>query len=194
MHITIQKKELRRTLKANRSSVAAEKKKADDKKILDILLKTTTFRLTDTLLIYHSVGSEISTMDIINVSLERGITVCLPRCTKNENNEDIMIFHRIDSLEDLHIGMYDIPEPADDFPLYEPKGHCVCIVPALAFDRRGYRIGYGKGYYDRFLRDFRGTKIGLCYSDFLLDTIPVGKYDSKVDMIITEKGIFTPNA
>ena len=120
--------------------------------------------------------------------------MCLPRCTKDSVDNDIMIFHEISCITDLKIGMYGIPEPCEDLPVFIPKGHCVCVIPALAFDKRGYRIGYGKGYYDRFLRDFCGTKVGLCYSEFLKDTIPTGKYDSNVDTIITEKGIFTPNA
>ena len=87
-----------------------------------------------------------------------------------------------------------IPEPPSDLPTFEPKGHCVCIVPGLAFDKNGYRIGYGKGYYDRFLKDFNGTKIGLCRCDFLKDALPVNEFDHKVDMIITEKGIIVPHA
>lgn len=194
MHITIQKKELRKELKKRRAAVPQQAREQFDRAIRENLFKTTTFRLTDTLLIYNSVGSEVSTFEIISAALERGISVCLPRCTKNAENNDIMIFHRISSLDDLKVGMYNIPEPTQDLPLFEPKGHCVCIIPALAFDKRGYRIGYGKGYYDRFLKDFCGTKVGLCYSEFLRDNVPTGKFDSKADMIITEKGIFTPNA
>jgi 5-formyltetrahydrofolate cyclo-ligase len=62
-------------------------------------------------------------------------------------------------------------------------------VPCLSYDTYGYRIGYGKGYYDRFLSSFDGTKIGLCYSAFKSDRLPRGKYDIKLDIVITEKGV-----
>lgn len=194
MYISAEKKELRRKLKRMRTEFPAERKAVCDKKISDAFLKSTTFRLTDTILCYYSVEGEVSTLEIISAALARNLNVCLPRCTKDKSGQDIMIFHRVSSLEQLKKGMYNIPEPPDTLPVFTPKGHCVCIVPGLAFDKKGYRIGYGKGYYDRFLKNFCGTKLGLCYCDFMRESVPTGKYDSKVDMIITEKGIITPDA
>mgnify|MGYP002474639772 FL=1 len=60
---------------------------------------------------------------------------------------------------------------------------------SLCFDICGYRLGYGKGYYDRFLKNFRGTKIGICYSDYIFENLPVDKHDEKVDILVTEKNI-----
>jgi 5-formyltetrahydrofolate cyclo-ligase len=62
-------------------------------------------------------------------------------------------------------------------------------VPCLSYDPYGFRIGYGKGYYDRFLSAFEGTKIGLCYSEFESERLPRGKYDIKLDVVMTEKGV-----
>lgn len=194
MVVTSQKKELRRELKAARAAMSIEKKRFCDERIQGTFLKTNTFRLTDSLLIYRSIDDEVATDAVIARSLEKNKSVFLPRCTKDDDGNDIMVFHRIYSLDDLTIGAYGIPEPSSDLPIFEEKGHCVCIVPGLAFDRHGYRIGYGKGYYDRFLKNFNGTKIGLCRHEFLKEHLPVGRFDYKVDMIITEKGITVPDA
>lgn len=63
----------------------------------------------------------------------------------------------------------------------------VCLVPGLAFDREGYRIGFGKGYYDRFLLNFSGLTVGMCYNKCIEDNLPRGYYDCPVDILITEK-------
>jgi len=192
--ISQRKKELRGELKRRRMEITPEKRAEFDKAIFDIFTNSLTFRHTDTLLAYYSVNGEVSTLDVIKTALDRNIRVFLPRCTKDQSGDDIMFFHKIRSLSELRSGMYGIPEPSEDFPLFEPKGHNVCIVPGLAFDKKGFRIGYGKGYYDRFLRNFCGTKVGFCYSDFFVDKLPVGKYDTGLDMLITEKGIYNFNA
>jgi len=62
-------------------------------------------------------------------------------------------------------------------------------LPAIIYDKKGYRLGYGKGYYDRFLSSVKGTKAGLIYSDFIIDEIPHGRYDLRADVVITEKGV-----
>lgn len=192
--ISQKKKELRAVLKKKRLEITPEKRAELDRAVFENFTSSLTFRLTDTLLAYYSVNGEVSTIDVINAAFDKNIRVFLPRCTKDPSGNDIMYFHGIKSFFDLKEGMYGIPEPDIDLPLFEPKGHNVCIVPGLAFDKNGYRIGYGKGYYDRFLRNFCGTKVGFCYSDFLVDNLPVGKYDSKIDMLITEKGIYNFNA
>ena len=62
-------------------------------------------------------------------------------------------------------------------------------VPGIAFDDRGYRIGYGKGFYDRFLSSFDGSSIGVAYEDFILPVVPRGRFDEKVDVLLTENGV-----
>ena len=67
----------------------------------------------------------------------------------------------------------------------------VCIVPALVYDKQGFRLGYGKGYYDRFLSGFHGVTAGLIYSDFVVKSLPRGRFDKASDIAITEKGVIT---
>jgi 5-formyltetrahydrofolate cyclo-ligase len=115
-------------------------------------------------------------------------------CPVSNTGDNGMSFIAINSRAELVPGEYNILEPPGtnkrlEFPNSNGRALAICIVPCLAYDSYGYRIGYGKGYYDRFLSVFEGTKIGLCYSDFKLDRLPRGKYDIKLDVIITEKGV-----
>ena len=102
-----------------------------------------------------------------------------------------MVYHYVTDLDQLIPGKYGIMEPKEELPIYAPQliMHAVCVLPAMVYDKEGYRLGYGKGYYDRFLSSFKGTKAGLIYSDFVIDKIPRGRFDLRSDIIITEKGV-----
>ena len=95
-------------------------------------------------------------------------------------------------LEELESGSFGVREPSLAAPQYnmDLDGQALCLVPGLCFDNKGYRLGYGKGYYDRFLARFRGVTLGLCYNDFLQDCLPVGDYDLPVQQIATEDRVF----
>ena len=103
-----------------------------------------------------------------------------------------MEFRTIADLQtDLAPGKFGIPEPIPACPLFEKNGRssALILVPALAFDKDGYRLGYGKGYYDRYLEDFVVTSVGLVYYDFIADRLPRGRFDRAVDLLATEKGV-----
>ena len=85
-------------------------------------------------------------------------------------------------------GAFGIPEPRRDTPVLPPQAFDLAVVPAVAFDRAGFRIGRGGGYYDRYLAQMRGVKIGLCYTQFLLPSLPRELHDERVDLILTEEG------
>ena len=114
--------------------------------------------------------------------------------------DNTLSFKTINSTSELYSGSYNILEPPKSNPDFKDlvKNRisdgkrpplAVCVIPCLSYDSEGYRMGYGKGYYDRFLPDFEGTKIGLCYSEFKSSRLPKGKYDIKLDVVITEKGV-----
>ena len=77
------------------------------------------------------------------------------------------------------------PEPVAD-NLYNESDGGLCIVPAFSYDWRGYRLGYGKGYYDRFLSRFEGNMVGICYSECVQRSLPHGRYDRPVELLVTE--------
>ena len=94
--------------------------------------------------------------------------------------------------DELVTGRYNIPEPPKErFALSEFPTGTVCLVPALAFDEEGYRLGYGGGYYDRFLKDFTGLSVGI--ADALCERLPRNEFDCSVSMIVHEGGILTPH-
>ena len=105
-----------------------------------------------------------------------------------------MTFRYVSSLSEFLPGSYSIPEPPKDATAFSSDTKALCVVPALAFDTLGFRIGYGKGYYDRFLKNFDGYTVGAVYSELLSELLPRGYYDMAVDIIITERRIIETNA
>jgi len=97
-----------------------------------------------------------------------------------------MKMHLIGSMEDLEEGAYGILEPYSNLPVLEDTTNAICIVPAFCNDYRGYRVGYGGGYYDRYLSTFQGVKIGVNYSDCVRPKLIGGRYDVPVDLLVTD--------
>jgi len=191
------KNELRAELLEKRRSILPEKRGEWDRKISNIFLGSISYRFCDIVLIYASAKDEISTSYIIEHSLANKKVVACPISNTGDNT---LSFKTIKSAEELYSGSYNILEPpkanADfrEFLSERIKGGkrpplAVCVIPCLSYDSEGYRMGYGKGYYDRFLPTFEGTKIGLCYSEFMANKLPKGKYDVTLDVVITEKGV-----
>ncbi|MBE6574058.1 MAG: 5-formyltetrahydrofolate cyclo-ligase [Ruminococcaceae bacterium] len=190
-----QKNEIRVKYKALRASLDKEHKVVCDHKICKRFLSLASYRYSDILLLYSPIKDEIDISEIALTALRQGKKIAFPKCNTDTNT---MTYHYISDLSELTPGAMNIPEPSSSAPIFElsdsEKKPTLCLVPALVFDTNGYRIGYGKGYYDRFLCDFKGTTVGLIYADFVLNSIPRGKYDLSVDVLVTEKGVKTTNA
>ncbi len=181
------KAELRKKYKSVRSAVKSADK---DDSIFRKFSECVNLNDVDTVFIYCSMGSEVDTSAIIAAALEMGIVVAVPRCSDRNGSMDFFII--TDTQNQLIEGMYSIMEPDPEKCVEaEDSANSICIVPGLAFDKNGYRIGYGKGYYDRFLSNFKGKSIGLCYKECLCDTLPFDKYDCKVNVIITDNEIIS---
>ncbi len=179
---------LRDKFKSIRRSFPEEKKRQTDEKIAQRVLNLWGFRETDTLLCYVSTAIEVDTFTIINAALSQDKRVAVPRCIDGTRKMD---FYYIDSLDELSVRSFGVLEPdAEKNEKLLDFSHGLCIVPALAFDRNGYRLGFGKGYYDRFLAGFKGMTAGICYDDCLTDKLPGGKYDKNVDIIVTESKLY----
>jgi len=134
---------------------------------------------SETILIYVSTEEEIDTLRAINYFINKK-KIAVPKIENNEMN-----FYYINSLNELRLGYFNILEPNNN-NLVTDFTNTVSITPGICFSEEGYRIGYGKGYYDKFYQKHNVYKIGLCYKKCLLNTIPYDKYDRKVDEIITE--------
>lgn len=179
------KNQLRLELKTARKAVADRTDK--DLKIANMLFSLNLYRQADLILCYASLCDEISTDYIITHSLSLGKRVALPYCLSNNG---LMNFYEIKSLSDVAVGTFGVREPViEKCEPINDFSNSLIIVPALAYDNKGYRLGYGKGYYDRFLQKHSLNSIGLCYNSFIQKEIPINQYDKSVDFVITENAI-----
>lgn len=175
------KKELRRYFSAVRKSAKSQLK---DIVIGAKLLACEKIRQADTVLLYASFKSEVDTWGIADNLLMKNVRIAYPKCRENNT----MTFHAVTSLNQLEDAVYGICEP--DISLPEPEITCrtVCVVPALAFTENGGRLGYGGGYYDRFLAEYPEMyTIGLAYEDCIAENLPVEKHDTAIKSVITEE-------
>ncbi|MDE6731895.1 MAG: 5-formyltetrahydrofolate cyclo-ligase [Oscillospiraceae bacterium] len=169
------KSALRKELIALRKAMSAEDKKAADEDIFGQvrpLLDNAGAVFT-----YASTDIEVDTRQIIEYCLSRGIPTALPVSGESE-----LAFYFIKSADELRRGKFNIDEPPLDFPAIADE-KTLCVVPALCADGNGARLGYGKGYYDRFLSGFTGTSVILCYKEFKRD-VPVEPHDIKADFTV----------
>lgn len=178
------KNTLRKKYKAIRNNIGEEKRKEYSLKIAEQFLGSSLYKNADVILAYASIGDEVETFSIINHALSSGKRLALPYCIKGTSDMD---FYYIESLEDLKSGSFGVLEPDPECCKKYNGEECVVLVPALAFDKNGYRMGYGKGYYDRFLSRLSATKVGLCYSSCVSRCVFRNWYDEQVDYIITDK-------
>lgn len=180
-----EKSALRAAYRAKRVALDTEVRRIWDKRICEAVERSASFRYADVILAYFPFGFEIDIRPLLTRALSLGKRLALPRT----HGKGLMTFHYIDTLDGLEKGAYGIPEPNESAPLYETAPATLCLVPGIVFDRTGLRIGYGGGYYDRFLRDGAINTLGIIYSDFVLPSIPGGRYDRHVAALATERGI-----
>lgn len=179
------KQSLRRELKIIRRNI--ENKKEADKKICENLMASDFYKNAETVLFYAALDDEINIDECIKSALSQGKRAALPVCLDDNGN---MKFYYINSLKDIKIGFFGVREP--DINICEEVmdfSSSVCIVPGIAYDKQGYRLGYGKGYYDRFLKNFTFISLGLCYNELMMNSLPTDEYDISVDYIITQDGL-----
>jgi 5-formyltetrahydrofolate cyclo-ligase len=116
-----------------------------------------------------------------------GKTWVLPRILPEENHS--MRFHPYDP-QHLNLHAFGMAEPDADLPVVAPEQIELALVPGLAFDRNGWRLGYGGGYFDRFLREFGGVSLGVTFQALALDALPHDEYDMRMDWVVSEKMIW----
>lgn len=175
---------LRDKYRSFRENLTSEEKQYMDSKIFSQVLDLWQYKRNDVLLIYVSTPIEVDTHRIIQQALQDGKKVAVPRCVPNTRN---MEFYYIRSMDDLHTGSFRVLEPDPNCcELLTDYEHGLCIVPAFSYDWQGFRLGYGKGYYDRFLSKFNGNIVGICYSGCVQKSLPHGRFDRPVELLVTE--------
>lgn len=181
------KTQLRNKYKNIRNNLDSSKKAVIDKEIFEKIISLECYKKCEMIITFVSTSIEVDTLELINYSLSLGKKVAVPKCIDGTRE---MEFHCIDSLSQLSPGAFGVLEPTGDKTsrIFD-FDNSVCLVPGLAFDYDGYRLGYGKGYYDRFLSNYNSEKIGVCYCSCIAKHLPRGRFDKNVDILITEKYI-----
>lgn len=156
--------------------------KADALRLLERFAELPEVRAADTVMVFCGVGREPDTAPLIRTLLERGQRVALPACLPGRRLEARVI---TDECQLVH-GKFGIPEPDPSCPVAAPNEIGAVLVPGLMADRDGYRLGYGGGYYDRWLSGYQGFTAMVCPPDRLADRLPREEFDRPVGLVLTD--------
>lgn len=182
------KKELRKQYLKLRKTIYDKELKS--KEIINKIISLDKYKKAKIIALYNSHEDEVNTQDLIKYSLENNKIVALPRVI----NKTEMNFYKITSLDELERGTFGICEPIEkEDNLVQPNEIDLMIVPGICFDRNKNRIGFGGGYYDRYLSKRKDIfKIGVCFEKQLVsdNEIEVRENDVKMNIVMTEKKVY----
>jgi len=186
---------LRKKWMKKRKKVAKKEGDIKSKIISKKILSLKEIKESKNIMIYVSYRSEVSTNKLIISLLNNNKRIFAPYCIKDEKRMEVVEIENPD--QDLEKGAYGIKEPAKRIRnnKVDPKNLDIVVVPAVAFSKSGYRVGYGGGYYDRFLERLanKTISIGINYEEMLFDKVPKEDHDLAVDMVVTDKRLLRIN-
>lgn len=187
------KKDLRQTMLKKRENLSWLERQEKSRQINQQLFLLPAYRSAKTILTYLSTRKEPDTLPLLQKAWQQKKQVLVP---VSQTVNKSLLLSKLENLEELTKGAYGIPEPKTEFwrPT-QPDSVDLCLVPGLAFNRNGYRLGYGGGYFDRFLPNLRPDclKVALAYDFQILDFIPKAEHDIPIDIIITESTTYLCN-
>lgn len=173
------KKQLRSIIREKKRAMTPEEIREKSRILMEKLLNTEQYRKAHTLYGYLSYNQEVQTLPILERALADGKRVAVPKVYGEE-----MRFLYLEDLSQVAPGFGGIPEPIADSPVAEDP-YALVLMPGLAFDREGHRIGYGGGFYDRFLaKEPEHPKVALCYEFQMVENLPVEEFDVPVDLVL----------
>lgn len=173
-----EKNEIRYKMKSLRVVLPEKERKSAAAEVFERLEKTAAFLLADRIMMYHSLPDELYTHDFLRKWSGRK-RFYLPRI----NGVDLEVLPYEESR--LELGTFHIEEPTGE-DVTDPSEIELVVVPAVAYDRKGKRLGRGKGFYDRFLKQTKATKVGVGYEFQLLDELPSEPHDIPMDIVVTQ--------
>ena len=168
------KKELRALCREKRKNIENKEKKS-----LEIVRRALTLEevsAADSWFIFYPLENEVNLLPLFEKAKAMEKKIAFPLCNDKDGN---MTFHFANSLDELETGYFDLREPKKDLPEAIPE-NAVIFLPALAIDRRGHRIGYGKGYYDRYLEKYAKLNpftVGVIFEELLFEEVPHDGHD-----------------
>jgi 5-formyltetrahydrofolate cyclo-ligase len=185
--VTNGKSVLRKEILGRRMAMETHAAMASSRAISERLVAEREFGNSRVVAMYHGFRNEVDTREIFKAAMEAGKDVFFPRVT--DRRRGLIEFLRVDDLGALVPGEFGIMEPPESGEAVEPGGIDLFLVPGVAFDAAGNRLGYGAGYYDRALsgRAGRSTAAGLAYEFQVVGEIPSSPDDERMNMVVTEK-------
>lgn len=168
-----------------RRLIPSEEKQKADRIIGDKLMALPEWQKATTVCLYMSTSEEVDTKPLLAAALTEKKQVVFPRV-----EHERLVLHQIRSIKDFTRGAYHILEPKKTTVVIDPKFVDLYIVPGIAFDRDGYRLGWGKGYYDKLLAGIVAPKVGLAYACQVIAELPHTSYDVPMTTVVTEKATF----
>ena len=181
------KNQIRDLYKKKRSSLTEEERLSMSKKALESLISCDDYKNANHIFAFINMGTEINTIIAIKKFLQDNKKVYVPITKKGDKK---MKFTRLTDLNHLVEGNFGVMEPSEEYIDYVDHNLAdLVLVPGLSFDKRGYRTGYGGGFYDRFFASITAncTKVGYCFSVQISDEdLPTDQYDIAVDYVITD--------
>ena len=181
---------LRETVLRRRDALPPEERAALSARIISSVLRLGAYRRSDAVLAYASFGSELRTDDLLRRTLADGKTLVLPRV----EDGGLKLYEVRDVDRDLVPGTWGIREPVtENCPVADPGGLDFALIPGVAFDRRGRRLGYGGGFYDRLISSYLQEGTPLVAGAFevqMVEEVPVGPGDVPVDAVVTEGRVY----
>ena len=186
------KRRIRKKILSRRDKEPEDLRRKKSRKIKKRLFSLKEFKKAQTILFYYSKDSEVETKEMMEEALLQGKRVLLPRVRGRE----IYLGEIKDLEKDVEKGSFGILEPKETPKKAPPKGIDLVILPGIAFDLKGKRIGYGLGYYDRFLKRFpkKVSLVALAYDFQIVSSLPGKRHDRRVRKVITETRIIDVNS
>ena len=182
MDVTEQKKILRLEMRKRVLAISGEFSAAASRKIVEKIVSSLAWQNARTVGLFSPLASEPDISDLLNMALTAGKTLCLPRVAGND-----LLMCRVASLADLALGAFGILEPQPEkCPGVAADELDLIVVPGLAFDANGHRLGRGKGYYDRFLANNKALTVGAFFACQQADKIPAAEHDVRLNLVVTE--------
>ena len=186
MTVSEEKRALRRRLRTLEQSLTADYRARSGRAIIEALLCSDIYRDAECLCCFVGTGAEIDTRPLLRDAFAQGKRVCVPLC----KGRGVMEMRLIPSLDALSPGMMGIPEPPPDTPTVGAAEIDLLIIPCLACERAGNRLGRGGGYYDRFLQGYRGAAVLICREAMLQDSVPMEPHDVSLSLVLSERGFY----
>lgn len=181
-----EKKKLRKNILDQIKNMDIKEKNIYDQVIFQNVVNMREYQQATVIFIFVSTEHEINTKPIIEDAIRKNKIVGVPKCV----SKGIMEVYEIKSYDELDIGSYGIMEPRSNCRLINKDEINFAVIPCVTCDRNGYRLGYGGGYYDRYLEKSNFKKAVICYEKVIQESVPTDIYDIKCNYVVTNKDVY----